>query len=207
MCDLENINSELAARLNDVQNEVDTSSNDHEEQYQREIRSWKSRVIELEGSIEALRARVCKQSVDVSASEEYEDCRRKISSLEKDLRIAFDCQEERNIDHNLEIARVNAEFHNAVVSMDELSKENKSLKRDLDLLLAKETEDDEHFEKERNAAHQRFESMEKALQERLTRMEREKEKLEADFNDEMIKKEDENAQIMIELCAWKLGKY
>ncbi|KAL7431569.1 hypothetical protein ACHAXH_001975 [Discostella pseudostelligera] len=88
--------------------------------------------------------------------------------------------------------------------MDELSKENKSLKRDLDLLLAKETEDDEHFEKERNAAHQRFESMEKALQERLTRMEREKEKLEADFNDEMIKKEDENAQIMIELCAWKL---
>lgn len=204
---LENMNSELTARLNDVQNEGDSSFNDQEEQYQREISSWKSRVIELEESIDALRAQVCEQSVEVSASEEHEDCRRKISSLEKDLRIALDCQEQRNIDHNLELARVNAEFHNAVVSMDELSKENKSLKRDLDLLLAKETEDDEHFEKERNAAHQRFESMERALQERLTRMEREKEKLEADFNDEMIKKEDENAQIMIELCAWRLGKY
>ena len=102
---------------------------------------------------------------------------------------------------------MNAEFHNAMVSLDELSKENKSLKNDIDLLLSKETEDDEQFEKERNAAHQRFESMEKALQERLLRMEKEKARLEADFNDEMVMKEEEIAQITIELCAWKLGKH
>jgi chromosome segregation ATPase len=205
---LENMNAELNARLaNVVQNEDSTAFNDQDERYQSEICTWKSRVIELEESIEAFRHQVSEQNVEVSVSGELEECRRRISSLENDLQNALDGKEERNIDHNLELARVNAEFHNAMVSLDELSKENKSLKNDIDLLLSKETEDDEQFEKERTAAHQRFESMEKALQERLLRMEKEKARLEADFNDEMVMKEEEIAQITIELCAWKLGKH
>jgi hypothetical protein len=92
-----------------------------------------------------------------------------------------------------------------MILMDELSKENQMLKRDIGLLSSKETVEDRNFEREMNAAHTRFESMEKALQQRVSRLEREKDKLVADFNVERTNIEDEHAKTRIELCAWKLG--
>ena len=60
------------------------------------------------------------------------------------------------------------------------------------------------FEEEMNKAHVRFESMERALHDKVTRLEKEKDKLVADFNTEIVKQEDEHTKTKIELSACKL---
>ncbi|KAL7552823.1 hypothetical protein ACHAWF_016073, partial [Thalassiosira exigua] len=136
------------------------------------------------------------------------ECNNKISALQKELESAMNYHSEKQIKHDLEVATVNAEFHNAMNSLDELQKENVRLKENIESLSSfehqKSNDESKNFEKEMNAAHSRFVSMEKALQERVARLERDKEKLVADFNDEMIHKEDEHTKTKIELSAWKL---
>jgi len=130
--------------------------------------------------------------------------KKQLDSLQADLQSARNDRKEVMIQHNLELATVNAEFHNAMVSLDEMSIENRRLKSELERLASKETVEDRNFEKEMNAAHARFESMEKALQEKIGRLQREKDKLVSDFNLEITKKEDELTQSRVELSAWKL---
>ena len=54
------------------------------------------------------------------------------------------------------------------------------------------------------AQQTQFVSMEKALEGRVMRLEREKEKLVADFNAQMIEEDEEHTKTKIELSAWKL---
>ncbi|KAK1748377.1 hypothetical protein QTG54_000316 [Skeletonema marinoi] len=55
-----------------------------------------------------------------------------------------------------------------------------------------------------NAAHKRFESMEKALQESINRLEKEKEKLVAAHDVEISSQIKQHDKTRIELSAWKL---
>lgn len=159
-----------------------------------EITLLKNKILTLE---EQLTSGTACQTED-NDQDDHADCKEKLSM---DLQNALNEHE----DSLLELATVNAQLHNAMLSMDELKKENKLLKSDIEKLAASnETEEDKNFEEEMNAAHVRFESMEKALQDRVLRLEREKDKLVADYNFEMTKKEDEHTQTKIELSAWKL---
>ena len=180
---------------------------DQDELHQNEIVTLKSQMVQLEESNKALNLELTELSVQpsISAPDDHTECNKKLSLAEMDLKQFRIDREDTRIKHSIEVASINAEFHNAMVSMDELSKENQKLKNDIEILLSKETVEDRNFEKEMNAAHTRFESMEKALQQRVLRLEGEKDKLVTDYNAERNSKEDEHTKTRIELCAWKLG--
>lgn len=224
IAELEVTNQELNAQLSDSRDEIVGLQKDLEERHE----SHRDKVDALEQSNTALEeelrmkqtllaeqssALARESSEEVSALlDEITLLKNKILALEEELTSGA-CQTEENgqnalnerEDSLLELATVNAQLHNAMVSMDELKKENSSLKSDIKKLVASnETEEDKNFEVAMNAAHVRFESMEKALQDRVSRLEREKDKLVADYNFEMTKKEDEHTQTKIELSAWKL---
>jgi chromosome segregation ATPase len=67
-----------------------------------------------------------------------------------------------------------------------------------------DTDDAVYFEKEISAAHARFVSMEKSLQDRIERLEGEKYKLMMAHKDEMEKKDIAFEKVRVELSAWKL---
>lgn len=140
-----------------------------------------------------------------SAPEDHTECNKELSSLKIDLQNALNDREETNIKHNLELSSANAEFHNVCCSLDELQKENQKLKIDIDELNSMaESVKNRNFEKEMNSAHTRFESMERSLQDRISHLERGKDKLLADFNNQIVSKDEEHMQTKIELSAWKL---
>mmetsp|Transcript_32041 Transcript_32041/g.64704 ORF Transcript_32041/g.64704 Transcript_32041/m.64704 type:complete len:1997 (+) Transcript_32041:35-6025(+) len=103
----------------------------------------------------------------------------------------------------------NLQFANVMETLNDLQIENQGLKTEI---LIWETADDGgkglgqkvNFEKEMNAAHKRFESMEKALQESINRLEKEKEKLVAAHDVEISSQIKEHDKTRIELSAWKL---
>jgi len=140
---------------------------------------------------------------DATHKSELEVLNRKLSEMTSQTS-SQDDHEDKMIQHNLELATVNAEFHNAMMSMDELTQENLKLKEEINALASKESEEDRNFEEEMNKAHLRFESMERALHDKVTRLEKEKDKLVTDFNAEIVKQEDEHTKTKIELSAWKL---
>jgi len=140
---------------------------------------------------------------DATHKSELEVLNRKLSEMSSQTS-SQDDHEDKMIQHNLELATVNAEFHNAMMSMDELTQENLKLKEEINALASKESGEDRNFEEEMNKAHVRFESMERALHDKVTRLEKEKDKLVADFNEEIVKQEDEHTKTKIELSAWKL---
>lgn len=223
----------LERELNDkevqLHEKLQQALNDQESRHQNELRTWKAKVTELRESNVDLNRRIsdlmvqasdhteCKEkhaSIEMELQNARNDveeknaevvtAKKQLDSLQADLQSARNDREEVMIQHNLELATVNAEFHNAMVSLDEMSIENRRLKSELERLASKETVEDRNFEKEMNAAHARFESMEKALQEKIGRLQREKDKLVSDFNLEITKKEDELTQSRVELSAWKL---
>lgn len=107
-----------------------------------------------------------------------------------------------------ECQRFNLELVNVMNSLNDLQIENQGLKTEI---LLYETSDEGkaigekiNFEKEMNAAHKRFMSMEKSLEERIKRLEKEKEKLIADYDDEISRKNEQHDKTRIELSAWKL---
>ncbi len=107
-----------------------------------------------------------------------------------------------------ECQRFNLELVNVMNSLNDLQIENQGLKTEI---LLWETSDEGkaagekiNFEKEMNAAHKRFMSMEKSLEERIKRLEKEKEKLTADHDDEISTKNEQHDKTRIELSAWKL---
>lgn len=168
---------------------------------------WRSKVVELQESNAVLNRELSELSVQISdATVDHSECNSKISSLEMDLQNALNNNEEKQIKHNLELATVKAEFHNAMNSLDELRKDNKKMKEELESIssVKKSNNDSRNFEKEMNAAHSRFVSMEKALEDRVSRLQKEKDKLVAEYNEEMINKEEEHTKTKIELSAWKL---
>jgi chromosome segregation ATPase len=103
----------------------------------------------------------------------------------------------------------NLQLANVMESLNDLQIENQGLKTEI---LLWETADDGgkgvgqkvNFEKEMNAAHKRFVSMEKSLQESIKRLEKEKEKLVAAHHDELSRKTEQHDKTRIELSAWKL---
>jgi hypothetical protein len=180
---------------------------DQDELHQHEIGTLKSQMVQLEESNKALNLELIDLSVQpsISVPDGHTECNKKLALVEMDLKQSLIDREDTRIKQSIELASINAEFHNAMVSVDELLKENQKIKRDIEILLSKETVEDRNFEKEMNAAHTRFESMEKALQQRVSRLEGEKHKLVAEYNAERNNKEDEHTKTRIELCAWKLG--
>ena len=195
----------LQAAINEkeqlLENKLEQALKDQDKLHQSDLGNWKSKVIELKESNAALTRELSELS---TAPEDHSECNEKLASIQKDLQNALNDREQRKIEHNLALASVNAEFHNAVMSLDEMKNENKKLKCDIEELASKVSDEDRNFDEEMNAAHARFESMEKALQDRVSRLEKEKDKLLADFNEEMIKKEDEHTHTKVELSAWKL---
>jgi len=163
---------------------------------------------ELKQSNEALNCELSKGSVQDSVIEDHTERNEQISSIQMDLKNALNKCEEGEIQYNLQLATVNAGFHNAMNSLDELQKENQKLKEDIESFASiknsKNYDENRNFEKEMNAAHARFVSMEKALEDRVSRLDREKGKLVVDFNAEMANQEEAHTKTKIELSAWKL---
>jgi hypothetical protein len=114
-------------------------------------------------------------------------------------------KQERECD---ECQKCNQELANVMNLMNDLEIENQGLKTELLLWETsnngKGVGDKINFEKEMNASHKRFVSMEKSLKECIKRLEKEKEKLVAAHNDEMSRKVEQHDKTRIELSAWKL---
>ena len=138
-----------------------------------------------------------------------------ISSLQIDLQNALRDCDENEIRHQQELSTVNMEFTNALNSLENLQKENKRLKLDIQSLSAmskaslhggQELSNDKnaYFEKEITAAHSRFVSMEQSLQNRIERLEGEKYKLIMAHKNEIEKKDTAFEKVRVELSAWKL---
>jgi chromosome segregation ATPase len=103
----------------------------------------------------------------------------------------------------------NLQLANVMESLNDLQIENQGLKAEI--LLWKSADDGGkgvsqkvNFEKEMNAAHKRFVSMERSLQESIKRLEKDKEKLVAAHHDEILRKTEQHDKTRIELSAWKL---
>lgn len=139
------------------------------------------------------------------SSTQVQQHKRLASTLQMELQNALNQREENKVKHGMELAVIKQELQSANASLEDLRKENGTLKSEIETLLARtSTNQSRNFEKEMNAAHSRFESMEKALQKRVTFLEQEKEKLLSEFNDELALKEEVYTQTRIELSAWKL---
>jgi chromosome segregation ATPase len=181
---------------------------DQEELHLSDTDTLKSQIGQLEKSNEALNLKVahlCEQQ-SISIADDHTECIKKLSLVQIDLEKSLIDNENNRIKHSIELASINGELHNAMVAIDDLSKDNEAHKKYIQVLSSKETEEDRNFEKELNAAHVRFESMERALQQRVSRLVKEKDKLVADFNVERANKDEDHTKTRIELCAWKLGK-
>jgi chromosome segregation ATPase len=167
---------------------------DHKEKHQAEVQNLKSQIYHLQDSNNA----------------NQED----ISLLQIDLQNALNDCDENEIRHQQELSTVNMEFTNALNSLEYLQKENKRLKLDIQSLsdMSKMSHhggeapdsDAAYFEKEISAAHARFVSMEKSLQDRIERLEGEKYKLIMAHKDEIEKKDIAFEKVRVELSAWKL---
>ncbi|KAL7488420.1 hypothetical protein ACHAW6_014160 [Cyclotella cf. meneghiniana] len=132
-----------------------------------------------------------------------------ISMLQIELQNALVDREENETRHQQELSTVNMEFTNALNSLQALQKENQRLKQDIKSLSSMASngmspDDSAYFEKEISAAHSRFVSMERSLQDRIERLEKEKYNLVAAHNDEMQKKDIAFERVRVELSAWKL---
>ena len=136
-----------------------------------------------------------------------------MSLLQIDLQNALNDCDENEIRHQQELSTVNMEFTNALNSLENLQKENKRLKLDIQSLSAmskmsshggEPSDDNAYFEKEITAAHSRFVSMEKSLQDRIERLEGDKYKLMTAHKDEITKKDVAFERVRVELSAWKL---
>lgn len=203
------IDQETIASLEDMLNQKESLLQDNlqlaliekDQLHKSDVGTWKSKLVELKESNDALHRELSEMSAQTSLPEDHIVCTQEISSLKMDLQNVLNNNEKKTIQRNLELATAKAEFHNAINSCNELQEENQRLKMDIESLNPVENR---NFEKEMNSAHARFESMEKALDNRVTRLTREKDKLVADFNDEMINKEEEHTATKIELSAWKL---
>ena len=184
-----------------------TSLSDKDASHQNELDTIRLQVVELKESNERMNHQLSELSTQSSPQGESDHtvCIEQLSSVQADLQNALSEGKERKVQHNLKLASVQADFHNASIQLDELAMENQKLKDAIEALAAsKETEEDRNFEELMNKAHARFESMEKALHDRVARLEKEKDKVTAEFNAELIKQEEEHTQTKIELSAWKL---
>ena len=166
--------------------------------------TWQSQVVELQKTNAVINRELSELSAQTSTVEDHTECNSKISSLQMDLENALNNCEEKQ----LELVTVNAEFVNTMNSLNEYVQENKKLKADIESFSSVESDqcssENKNFEKEMNAAHSRFVSMEKALEGRVSCLQNEKDKLVADYTAEMVNKEEAHIQTKIELSAWKL---
>ncbi len=130
----------------------------------------------------------------------------KISSLQSQLNNALKDKEEDELRHRQEISTLNAEFQNAMNSLSKLQNDNEELKARIHSLMAAKPNDDEnaYYEKEISNAHSRFVSMERSLQDRITRLEKEKEALVEAHESETEQLQSLLSQTRVELSAWKL---
>jgi chromosome segregation ATPase len=175
-----------------IHDECKKALGDQELQHKAEVESLKSQLHQLH---------------DCNHSNQEE-----MSLLQIDLQNALNVCDENEIRHQQELSTVNMEFTNALNSLEHLQKENKRLKLDIQSLSemsrmsshGEPSDDNAYFEKEITAAHSRFVSMERSLQERIERLEGEKYKLITAHKDEMEKKDFAFEKVRVELSAWKL---
>ncbi|KAL3811780.1 LOW QUALITY PROTEIN: hypothetical protein ACHAXA_004212 [Cyclostephanos tholiformis] len=200
---LENALREKEIQLRD---KMQQALKDQDELHRNEISTLKSQITQLEKSNKDMNLELTdlREQTSISIPDDHTECNRKLSLVQMDLQKSLIDNDNDRTKHSIELASINGELHNAMVAIDELSKENLEHKRYIEILSSKETVADRNFEKEMCAAHTRFESMEKALQKRVLRLEREKDKLVADFNAERTNMDKDHTKTRIELCAWKL---
>ena len=168
--------------------------------HRTEINERDSEVRELRRSNDELQRELSELS-----STQVQQHERLASTLQMELQNVLNQREENKVKHAMELAVINQELKSANASLAQLRNENGVLKAEIETLSARtSTNQSRSFEKEMNAAHSRFESMEKALQKRVTFLEQEKEKLLSEFNAELAQKEEVYTQTRIELSAWKL---
>merc|ERR1711957_1003003 len=140
----------------------------HHKLHQIDVATWESKVVDLQQSNNAL---ICEMRELVTKNES--EC--KNDNLLVDLQNELHKTKEKEVEHNLQLATVKADFHNANNSLDVLLKEKQTLKGDIESLKSStDVNRNRNFEKEMNAAHSRFVSMEKALEDRVLHLEREK---------------------------------
>ena len=162
--------------------------------------------VKHQAELENLKSQLCKLQDCNNANQE------EMSMLQIDLQNALNDCDENEIRHQQELSTVNMEFTNALNSLENLQKENRRLKLDIQSLSAmskaslhgESSDDNAYFEREITAAHSRFVSMEKSLQDRIERLEGEKYKLLTAHKDEMEKKDIAFDRVRVELSAWKL---
>ena len=161
---LESVNGELNSLKNQyarLQSEHSALQRSHSEQVQQ--------ATVLEDSKEELSTKL-EQSEDMWKSEVVQLNESNLAMSRELSELRREC-EDRMIQHNLELSTMDGEYHNAMVSVDELTKENQQLKCDIT-----------------------------SLHDRVSRLEIEKDKMEADFNVEMT----QHSKTKTELSAWKL---
>jgi len=129
-----------------------------------------------------------------------------ISSLQSQLTNVLNDKEDDEARRRREISTLNEEYQTAMKSLNELQQENEVLKSRVHTLMATKPNDDEnaYYEKEISNAHSRFVSMENSLQERISRLEKEKVALIEAHESEIEQLQSLLNQTRVELSAWKL---
>jgi len=197
---IENLKNSIKQQDALFQDKMATALRKQESHHRTEIIQRVSEVRELRMSNNELQRELSELS-----SSHVQQNERLASTLQMELQNALNQKEENKVKHGMELVAINQELISAKASLEDLRNENSKLKTEIKTLSARtSTNQSRNFEKEMNAAHSRFESMEKALQKRVTFLEQEKEKLLSEFNAELALKEEVYTQTRIELSAWKL---
>ena len=170
----------------------------------------------------------------LKASEDgYTACTEKITSLQMDLQHAKAERDDKSLqlasintkldELFLENQELKSDIESLVLSKEDyfenekkalrgrlllLEEDNQKLKDEIGEVVESKEVGEDMFEKEMNAAtdsaHNRFESMETQLNDKIARLVKDKAKLVSKFNAELIEQEEKYVNVKIELSAWKL---
>jgi len=199
---LEDENNRLSALLAESQSETIDASRTHADDQET--------IFELKNALKEKDELL--QSTQQQISDHNENCHQdelkrwitRVDTLENEMSELKNQESECD-----ECEQRNLQFANVVETLNDLQIENQGLKTEI--LLWESADDDGkdlgtkvNFEKEMNAAHKRFESMEKSLQESIKRLEEEKKKLVAAHEVEISSQMRQHDKTRVELSAWKL---
>ena len=199
---LEQENNKLSVLLTECQAESIDASRTHADD-QETICELKNELVEKDALLQSTQQEMSNRKDD-SCQEELQQWITRVDVLENEL------SELKNREPNCsECEQRNQQLANVIESLNDLQIENQGLKTEI---LLWETADDDgkdlgkkvNFEKEMNAAHNRFVSMEKSLQDSIERLEKEKETLVAAHDTELSSQIRQHDKTRIELSAWKL---
>lgn len=199
---LEQENKRLSDLLAESQAETIDASRTHADD-QETIFELQNNLKEKDELLQSVQQQITDQEENTH-QDELNQWINRVNSLENELSELKNQESECD-----ECEQRNLQLANVVETLNDLQIENQGLKTEI--LLWESADDDGkglgqkvNFEKEMIAAHQRFESMEKSLQESIKRLEKEKEKLVAAHDSEISSQIQQHDKTRIELSAWKL---